>query len=103
VVFASEGVEVIRTLIRAPRANAVAERWVRTVREECLDWLLIIGRRQLEAALRIYVGHCNHARPHRGLELAIPEPSEAATDLAHGAVDRRDRLGGLIHEYYRAA
>jgi putative transposase len=103
VVFASEGVEVIRTPIRAPRANAVAERWVRTVREECLDWLLITGRRQLEAALRIYVGHYNHARPHRGLELAIPEPSEAATDLAHGAVDRRDRLGGLIHEYYRAA
>jgi putative transposase len=74
-------VEVIRRPIRAPRANAVGERWVRTVREECLDWLLIAGRRHLEAVLRTYVDHYNHARPDRGLELAIPEPIEADADL----------------------
>jgi putative transposase len=103
-VFAADGVEVIRTPIRAPRANAVGERWVRTVREECLDWLLIGGRRHLEAVLRTYVDHYNHARPHRGLELAIPEPIEAGADLPHArAIDRRNRIGGLIHEYYRAA
>jgi len=95
---------VIRTPIRAPRANAVAERWVRTVREDCLDWLLITGRRHLEAVLGTYVDHYNEARPHRGLELVTPVPSEAVTDRAHTtAVGRRDLLGGLIHEYYRAA
>ncbi|MPZ92429.1 MAG: transposase, partial [Actinobacteria bacterium] len=74
------------------------------VREECLDWLLIGGRRHLEAVLRTYVDHYNHARPHRGLELAIPEPIEAGADLPHArAIDRRNRIGGLIHEYYRAA
>jgi putative transposase len=104
VIFTTEGVQVIRTPIRAPRANAVAERWVRTAREECLDWLLITGRRRLEAVLRTYVDHYNHARPHRGLELSIPEPDEAVNDLPPArAVFRRDRLGGLIHEYYRAA
>lgn len=103
-IFATEGVQVVRTPIQAPRANATAERWVRTVKEECLDWLLITGRRHLEAVLRTYVDHYNHARPHRGLELAIPEPNEAVSELAHpAAVDRRNRLGGLIHEYYRAA
>jgi putative transposase len=95
---------VIRTPIRAPRANAFAERWVRTVREDCLDWLLITGRRHLEAVLRTYVDHYNHASPHRGLELATPVSNEAVTDLAHArAVDRRDLLGGVIHEYCRAA
>jgi putative transposase len=104
VIFTTEGVQVIRTPIRAPRANAVAERWVRTAREECLDWLLITGRRHLEAVLRTYVDHYNHARPHRGLVLSIPEPDEAINDLPPArAVVRRDRLGGLIHEYYRAA
>lgn len=103
-VFATDGVRVLRTPIRAPKANAVAERWVRTVREECLDWVLITGRRHLEAVLQTYVNHYNHARPHRGLELSIPERNEAVTDLPPAQdLDRRDRLGGLIHEYYRAA
>jgi transposase InsO family protein len=69
-VFASEGIE-IRTPIRSPRANAVAERWVRTVREECLDWTLVLGRHHLEAILRDYVRHYKH-RPHRGLRLRVP-------------------------------
>jgi len=73
-VFRSEGARVIRTPIRAPNANAHAERWVRTVRNDCLDWLLIFGRRQLERVLRTYVDHYNRKRPHRGLDLEIPEP-----------------------------
>jgi putative transposase len=104
-IFATEGVQVIRTPIQAPRANAIAERWVRTVREECLDWLLITGRRHLEAVVGGYVRHYNDARPHRGLDLCVPnQPTEAASDRQPaGAVGRRDRLGGLIHEYHRVA
>jgi putative transposase len=64
-VFRSEGVEIIRTPFRAPKANAYAERWVGTIRRDCLDWLLISSRRQLERVLRIYVDHYNTHRPHR--------------------------------------
>ena len=64
-IFRSEGIEVIETPVRAPQANAYAERFVRTVRAECLDWLLIIGRRHLERVLRIYTAHDNSERPHR--------------------------------------
>ncbi len=71
-VFASEGLRVVRTPVRAPRANAVAERWVGTVRRECLDRLLILGRGHLEAALREFVEHYNLARPHRSLDLRPP-------------------------------
>src|ERR671933_1778125 len=73
-VFRSEGIKVIRTPVQAPQANAYAERFVRTVRNECLDWLLILGRRHLEHVLRIYVQHYNRQRPHRGLALTQPEP-----------------------------
>ena len=66
-VFRSEGVRIIKTPIRAPRANAYAERWVRTVRTECLDWMLVLGRRHLEHVLRTYAAHYNGRRPHRGL------------------------------------
>src|SRR2546421_426370 len=75
-VFASEDVRVIRTPIRSPKANAFAERWVRTARSECLDWLLILNRRHLERVLRVYVDHYNRARPHRALELRPPELDE---------------------------
>ena len=68
-VFASEGIKVITTPIRSARANAIAERWLRTVREECLDWTLVLGRHHLEAVLRDYVRHYNEHRPHRGLRL----------------------------------
>jgi putative transposase len=101
-VFRSEGIRVIHTPVQAPRANAYAERFVRTVRTECLDWLLIVGRRHLEHVLRIYAQHYNHERPHRALALHPPQPRtpELPQD---GDVQRRDRLGGLVHEYYRAA
>jgi putative transposase len=66
-VFAAAGIEVVKTPPRAPKANAFAERWVRTVRTECLDWLLIWNRRHLENVLAAYVEHYNTARPHRGI------------------------------------
>jgi putative transposase len=91
----------VKTPVRAPKANAIAERFVRTVRTECLDWLLILNRRHLERVLRVYVDHYNRERPHRALELRPPEPDERRE--AEGVIRRRDRLGGLIHEYYRAA
>ncbi len=74
-VFRSEGRRVIKTPVQAPRANAVAERWVGTLRRECLDWILILGRGQLEAVLREYVAHYNAHRPHRALGLQAPETS----------------------------
>ena len=77
-VFRSEGITVIHTPVQAPQANAYAERFVRTVRTECLDWLLIVGRRHLEHVLRIYTQHYNYERPHRGLALHLP-PSACAT------------------------
>jgi putative transposase len=105
-VFASEGVEIIRTPIRAPRANAIAERFVRTVRCECLDWLLIVNRRHLERVLRVFVDHYNSHRPHRSLNLAPPEPTpklRVVRPTTTTVVERRDRLGGLVHEYSLAA
>jgi transposase InsO family protein len=105
-VWRSTGTEIIRTPVRAPNANAVAERWVGTVRRECLDQLLIVGRRQLEQVLRGHVEHYNQRRPHRGLAHATPVPSERAEarSAPHlGRLRRRDVFGGLIHEYEYAA
>jgi transposase InsO family protein len=101
-VFASIGIETIRSPVRSPRANAYAERFVRTVRHECLDHLLVVSRRHLQSLLDQYVRHYNEAKPHRGLELAqpIPHPVRAPDG---GAVTRRDVLGGIAHEYVRAA
>jgi putative transposase len=102
-VFRSEGNRVVKTPVRAPKANAIAERFVRTVRTECLDWLLILNRRHLERVLRVYVDHYNRERSHRALELRPPEPDERRARSLVSEIRRRDRLGGLIHEYYRAA
>ncbi|HKH26792.1 MAG TPA: integrase core domain-containing protein, partial [Sphingomicrobium sp.] len=102
-VFRSEGINVIHTPICAPQANAYAERFLRTIRAECLDWLLILGQRHLEHVLRAYTAHYNRERPHRGLALLPPEAANAASPLTTGEIKRRDQLGGLIHEYYRAA
>jgi putative transposase len=104
-VFRSEGVEIIRTPFRAPKANAFAERWVGTVRRDCLDWLLIASRKQLEHVLRVYVDHYNTHRPHRALGTP-PIPGSRLRLLGPRPPDqlrRRDRLGGLIHEYARPA
>ena len=100
--LASVGIEAIRTPVASPRANAFAERFVRTVREDCLDHLLVVSRRHLEVVLTDYVRHYNRARPHRrlGLEQPIPRP---APSVPRGRIVRHDVLGGLIHEYERAA
>src|SRR5712691_10813853 len=103
-VFRSEGAEVILTPIRAPNANAYAERWIETAPAECLDWSLIMGRRHLDRTLRAYTEHYNRERPHRGLRLAAPQAARGNPAPGHPReVRRRDVLGGLIHEYHRVA
>jgi putative transposase len=105
-VFCSEGVEVLVTPLQAPKANAYAERRVQTVRAECLDWLLIVGRDHLEQILWVYVQHHNGHRPHRALMLQAPDPSAPLISLGkdhQGTVHRRNLLGGLLHEHHRRA
>jgi len=103
-VFAAEAIQVLMTPVRAPRANAYAERWVGTVRREVLDRMLILGCRQLRSVLADYVDHYNGHRPHRALGQAPPLGSgEAVVLVPAGRVVRRDRLGGVIHEYGQVA
>jgi len=104
-VFASEGITIVKTPVRAPKANAIAERFVGTARRECLAWLLIMNRRHLEHVLRAFIDHYNTHRPHRSLELALPTAigSERPLCVSSREIERRDRLGGLIHEYTYAA
>ena len=103
-VFRSEGARVIPTPIRAPNANAYAERVIETVRAECTDWTLILGRRHLDRTLRTYAEHYNRGRPHRALALATPvAKDEAPMAVSPRDVRRQDLLGGLIHEYHGRA
>jgi transposase InsO family protein len=102
-VLRTEGLAVVKTPVRAPKANAVAERWVGSVRRECLDHILVLGRRHLHRVLEAYTEHYNRARPHRGLDLDPPDPEFDAMEIAETRIVRRDVLGGLIHEYSRAA
>jgi hypothetical protein len=88
-VFCAEGAEVLVTPVQAPNANAYAERWIRTVRAECLDWLLIVGRGHLEQVLRIYVEHYNRHRPHRALGLEPPGPTAAGLTWSAGPGESR--------------
>jgi putative transposase len=105
--FRSEGVRVIRAPVRAPTAKAHAERWVHSVRRECLDQLLIVSRKHLERVLREYVVHYNTHRPHRALEqqapLAKPPPAAPPSASDPFPLRRRDWLGGLLPEYELAA
>jgi transposase InsO family protein len=103
-VFASESIRILRTPVRAPRANAIAERWIGTVRRELVDRMLILNRRHLTAMLTEYVAHYNHHRPHRALSQAAPLkslPPPASPSQRH--LRRRDLLDGLIHEYTQVA
>jgi hypothetical protein len=105
-VFRSDGTKVLLTPVQAPRANAYAERWVRTVRAECLDWLLVVGRGHLQQILRVYVQHYNRHRPHRALMHRSPDPLAPPVIVGEdhrGAARRRNLLGGLLHEYLPAA
>ncbi len=98
-VFQSERIKVIQTPFRSPNANAIAERWVRTVREECLDHLLIFNRKHLRKVLKEFVNYYNFSRPHQGIGQQMPFPRAPAENA--GAVCCRDVLGGIIHDYYR--
>ena len=106
-VITAEGTRIMKTPIRAPRANAICERVVGTIRRECLDRILILGRRHLEAVLDEYVEHDNSHRPHRPLsqrppaapDVTPPIIGDVAVAVAVARLRRADRLGGLIHEY----
>ena len=105
--LSSAGIEVVKIPPRSPRANAYAERWVRTVRSEVTDRMLIAGPRHLHAVLDDYAAHYNQHRPHRAMNLRPPRSDEITpttiTDLTTGRIRRRRVLGGLINEYTRAA
>jgi putative transposase len=101
-VFRSEQIKVITTPYRAPNANAYAERWIRSVREECLDKTLVINQARLWRVMRDYVEFFNTARPHQGIAQQIPVPN-ATNRQTSGPVRCRNVLGGIIHDYYRDA
>ncbi|GAC1552510.1 MAG: hypothetical protein NVS2B7_28500 [Herpetosiphon sp.] len=100
-VFTTEQVKIIRTPVRAPNANAYAERWIRSIREECLDKVIILNERHLHRVLTTYVDYFNHARPHQGLDQRCPIPVKST--VRDGPIERRDLLGGVLHDYYRRA
>lgn len=105
-VLAGAGIEVVKIPARSPQVNAYAERWVRTVWSEVTDRMLIAGPRHLRAVLEEYVAHYNQHRPHRGRNLQPPDSggiTAPVTDLATARIQCRKVLGGLIHEYNRAA
>jgi transposase InsO family protein len=103
-VLRSEGMRIIRTPVRAPNANAHAERVIETMRAECLDWTLVWGLRHLDRTLRTYGEHYNRGRPHRALALASPLGAAGQPiPVDPRDVRRRDLLGGLVHEYRGAA
>jgi transposase InsO family protein len=103
-VFTSEAIRILRTPVRAPRANSIAERWIGTLRRKLLDRMLIVNHRHLEAVLAEYVAHFNQHRPHRALHQAAPlRPLPPPASPPSLRLQCRDRLGGLIHEYAQVA
>jgi putative transposase len=107
-VLADASIQVVLTGVRIPRMNAVMERWVGTCRRELLDRMLIWNQAHLRNALREFETHYNLRRPHRSLSQSaplqtVPEPITGSADIVNLNVRRRDRLGGILHEYERAA
>jgi transposase InsO family protein len=102
-VFTSAGIKIIKTPPQAPRANAIAERWVGTARRECTDRMLIFGERHLRAALTEYIQHYNQHRSHRSLQQDPPKPRPRVIDTRDARITRRKILGGLINEYSQVA
>jgi transposase InsO family protein len=104
-VAATSGIKILKTPYRAPRANAICERFMRSVRQECLDHLLIFQEKQLQRVLNAYVAYFNQARPHQGIGQQIPEPHRSALS-SHQAGEKVIALpvvGGLHHDYRWAA
>ena len=102
-VFTGTDIHVLRTPVRAPRADAIAERWIGPLRRECLDHLLIAGPRHLAAVLQEYIEHYNAHRPHRSRDQHPPAGPHPPPSGATIRPIRRDRLGDLVHEYVHAA
>ena len=102
-VAAASGTRTWRTPTRAPRANATCERFLGSVRRECLDHVLVLGERHLRRVLREFIAYFNQERPHQGIGQAMPEPPPAATRNRAGPVSAMPVLGGLHHAYQRAA
>ncbi len=100
-VFACEGIETILTPYRSPKANAFAERWVRTVRNECLDQLLLISEGHLKRVLMEYIEYYNARRPHQGIGQQMQVPPYWKAGSVKGSIQRREVLGGIIHDYYQ--
>ena len=103
-VFTAAGMQILVTPVQAPRANAIAERFVGSLRRELLDRILILNRHHAVAVLAEYQQHFNEHRPHRALgQAAPPRPLPDPHPSRHIRVSRRDRLGGLLHEYDQVA
>jgi transposase InsO family protein len=107
-ILADTGITVVRSGVRVPRMNAIMERWVRTCRQELLNRTLIYNQRHLLHALHAYEEFYNAHRPHQGIANAkplrpLPEPITDPDRLTHLDIRRRDRLGGILHEYEHAA
>ncbi|MBN1122295.1 MAG: transposase [Anaerolineae bacterium] len=100
-VLRSKRIRILRTPVKAPNANAFAERWIRSVREECLDHLLIWNETHLNRVLLEYVDYFNTRHPHQSLAFDAPEGLKPV--VAEGVVPCRNGLGGIIHDYYREA
>jgi transposase InsO family protein len=98
-VFSSEGIDIVHTPYQAPKANGIAERWVRSVREEYLDKILVLKDNHLHRVLKEYTQYYNHDRPHQGLGQHFPV--SGLSRRKDGPIQRRDVLVGVIHDYYR--